>query len=482
MPPSPPPSSKAISLASAKGSAVAPSRHRRDRDDPTVPALLEFQSPSAGLLAVPVPRSARGVVWIIATMFAACLVALGLIKIDRVVTTQGKVVSAASLIVVQPLETSIVRSVKVKEGQTVHAGDILAELDPTFAAADEGALANQVATLQAEVTRLRAEAEGKPFVYTGNDPALELQAAVFAQREAEKNYKLETYRQRIAGLQATMQRAISDVAAYQERLVGAQRVEEMRKELERQQVGSKLNTLAAVDTRLEMQRNLQEQIHAVQSARNDMDAMIGERDSYLQNWKGDTSQKLSEESQKLTEARESLNKAQLKRQLVDLRADRDGTVLSVNHASVGSVLQSGNEFITLVPADAPLEVESNISGRDDGFVHVGDPVAIKFDTFPFAQYGLARGTVRIISADSFTAQDQARGRTEAAVPVSPNSTEPYYKARIAIDKVELRNVPEGFHLVPGMPITADIKVGQRTVMNYLLGRILPTVQTGMREP
>jgi HlyD family secretion protein len=157
-------------------------------------------------------------------------------------------------------------------------------------------------------------------------------------------------------------------------------------------------------------------------------------------------------------------------------------VLSVNHASVGSVLQSGTEFITLVPADAPLEVESNISGRDDGFVHVGDPVAVKFDTFPFTQYGLARGTVRTISADSFTAQDQAKGRTEGAVPVSPNSTEPYYKARVAIDKVELHNVPEGFHLVPGMPVTADIKVGKRTMLNYLLGRILPTVQTGMREP
>ena len=111
------------------------------------------------------------------------------------------------------------------------------------------------------------------------------------------------------------------------------------------------------------------------------------------------------------DARESLNKAQLRKQLVELRADRDATVLTVAKVSVGSVLQSGQQFITLVPADAPLEVEANIAGRDDGFVHVGDPVAVKFDTFPFIQYGLAYGTVRTISADSFTAQDEQRNPT-----------------------------------------------------------------------
>ena len=114
---------------------------------------------------------------------------------------------------------------------------------------------------------------------------------------------------------------------------------------------------------------------------------------------------------KLSDARESLNKAQLRRQLVELRADRDATVLTVAKVSVGSVLQSGQQFITLVPSDAPLEVEADIMGRDDGYVHVGDPVAIKFDTFPFTQYGMAYGTVRIISADSFNSQDDQRNPT-----------------------------------------------------------------------
>jgi HlyD family secretion protein len=63
-----------------------------------------------------------------------------------------------------------------------------------------------------------------------------------------------------------------------------------------------------------------------------------------------------------------------------------------------------------------------------------------------------------------------------------NSSDPYYRARIAIDRVELHGTPKGFRIMPGMPVTADIKVGKRTVLSYLLGRVLPVASEGMREP
>src|SRR5437879_12655219 len=137
------------------------------QDDPTRSAIVEFQSPTAALVAAPVPRAARGTIWAIGCMFAACLATMGLIPIDRVVTAQGKVVSQASTMVVQPLETSIVRSIDVTEGQSVHAGDLLARLDPTFASADVGALQAQVSSLQAEAARMQAEGEERSFQYSG---------------------------------------------------------------------------------------------------------------------------------------------------------------------------------------------------------------------------------------------------------------------------------------------------------------------------
>jgi HlyD family secretion protein len=446
-----------------------------------MPVILEFQSPSTAIANAPMPVAARGVIWIISSMFLAMAVAMSLIPIDRVVTAQGKVISQLPTIVVQPLDASIVRSIDVHEGQLVHSGQVLARLDPTFASADAGALVAQVASLQSQVSRLQAEAEGRTFTYTGLDPDLSLQAATYAQRQAEYTYKIENYTQKINSIVATIARANSDAAGYRSRLAVALSVEQMRRDLERMQVGSKLNTLAAVDSRSEMERNLHSAEDTAATAQRDLAAMIAERDGYVQTWHADVSQKLAEATGKLSDAQQSLNKAQLRRQLVELRADRDATVLTVAKVSVGSVLQPGQQFLTLVPADSPLEVEANISGREDGFVQVGDPVAIKLDTFQFTQYGMARGTVRIISPDSFTPQDDQRNPT-GAVPLPTNSGEPVFRARITIDRVDLHNTPDGFHLAPGMPVTADIKVGKRTMMSYLLGRVMPVASEAMREP
>lgn len=450
-------------------------------EDSTLPAVLEFQSPTTAIIAAPLPRAARRTIWIIGGMFAACVAAMWLIPIDRVVTARGKVVSQSPMVVVQPLEISIVRSIDVTEGQSVHAGDVLARLDPTFASADLGALQSQVSSLQAEVARMQAEVEQRSFQYSGADPPMVLQAAIYSQREAERQSKLEFYHQKIDALSSLAARSTADATAFRERLVVAQTVETMRKKLEALQVGSQLNALIAIDSRLEIERSLSTAINTGESAKAELAAMIAERDGYVQNWRVQTAQSLSEASRKLSDARESLNKALLRRQLVELHADRDATVLTVAKVSEGSVLQPGEQLITLVPADAPLEIEADIAGRDHGFVHVGAPVAVKFDTFPSTQYGLAHGTVRTISADSFTAQDSTKARSSSA-PVNPANAEPFYRSRITLDRLMLHDLPAGFQIMPGMPVAADIKVGKRTVMAYLLGRILPVMSEGMREP
>jgi hemolysin D len=471
MPLLPRPSSKAISTVP-------------DRADPTLPAILEYQSPSTAIINMPMPLIARNITLTIFSMIIALIVLASVVRVDQVVTAPGLVVAKAATMVVQPLENSIVRSIDVSVGDSVHAGEILARLDPTFAAADLGALTAQVSSLQAQASRMQAELDNRPFTYSGMDPNLTFQAAVYAQRQSEFNFKMENYRQKADSLSATLQRSRADITSYTDRLAYAKTLEEMRRELEKMNVGSKLNTLAAQDNRAEMQRSLDNARDQADGAQRDLAAMIAERNGYVQSWHNDVADKLTDVLQKLSDARQELNKAQLRRQLVELRAERDGTVLTIGRVSVGSVLQAGQEFITLVPADAPLEVEANISGRDDGHVHVGDPVAIKFDAFPFTQYGLAHGIVRLVSANSFTSVDDQRNPT-GALPMSGSSAQDssvYYRSRITLDSIDLHGTPPNFHLVPGMPVTADIKVGRRTLVGAILNRIVPLATEGMREP
>ena len=161
----------------------------RSRDDRTLPAILEFQWPSTAIINAPVPRSARGIVWMIASMVTLLVVAAGMIPVDQVVTARGIVVSKSPTIVVQPLETSIVRSIDVHEGQRVRAGDVLARLDSTFAAADLATLTAQVTSLEAEAARLQAEAADKSFTYAGEDPSWLLQVAIHEHRMAEFEFE-----------------------------------------------------------------------------------------------------------------------------------------------------------------------------------------------------------------------------------------------------------------------------------------------------
>jgi hemolysin D len=465
----PRPSSKAISTAA------------EDRMDPTLPVILEYQSPSTAIINMPMPRIARGFTLTLSSMIVVMCVLTGVIEVDRVVTAPGIVVARAATVMVQPLDTAIVRSIEVDPGDVVHAGQVLARLDPTFATADLGTLVAQVSTLQAQVSRMQAEIENRPFTYTGLDPNMAFQASIYGQRQAEFNYKLENYQQKADSLSATIARANADIVNYGDRLSYAKTLEQMRKDLERLNVGSKINTLSAMDTRAQMQDSLDNARQQQLGGQRDLAALIAERNGFIQNWHNDIGEKLTDALSKLSDARESLAKAQLHRQLVELRAEQDGTVMTVAKVSVGSVLNPGQEFITLVPTNAPLEIEANIAGADDGHVSLGDPVDIKFDTFQYSRYGLAHGTVRTVSPDSFSAQGEQRNPT-GAVPLPQQSQGVWYRSRITLEQIDLHNTPSNFHLSPGMPVLADIRVGKQTVLRYLLGRMIPLAKEGLREP
>ena len=446
-------------------------------------AVLEFHSPTAAVIAQPIPAAGRLTIWVVATTILSSIAISGSYPIDRVVTVPGKIVAKVPNVVVQPLDTSIVRQIAVHEGQLVHAGDKLAMLDPTFAAADAGASDAQVASLQAEVDRLEAESQGRAYTGTGSQPS-QLQAMLYAQRHAEQAAKLESYRQRIESARAKVSQTSSDINSYAEQYRVAEAKEAMRLKLEQMQVGSKLNTLDAGAQRAEVNRALQAAFASHAAAHSDLDGLIAERDGFIQQAKNETAQQLTEQGRKLADAREQQHKAALRRALVDLRAERDAVVLNVAKVSVGSVVQSGDELITLVPTDAPLAIQTSIPARDAGFAQPGNHAVIKFDTFPYTTYGYATGTLTTVSADSFANPQSNRDRPGRPAVGQPDADggAAFFRGAVSLDEVKLHDLPDGFRMTAGMPVTADIKVGKRTILSYLLSRVVPTLTEGMREP
>jgi HlyD family secretion protein len=140
-------------------------------------------------------------------------------------------------------------------------------------------------------------------------------------------------------------------------------------------------------------------------------------------------------------------------------------------------VQGAEPLIRLVPADVPLVAEVEIETRDVARVRVGDPATIKFQALPWQQYGLAQGVLKTVAPD--TVEDG--GEHEPAAGAPPRGPI-HYRARVALTETKFRNLPQGFALRPGMRLVADIKIGRRSVLEYVLNPLTRVVDESLREP
>jgi hemolysin D len=452
-------------------------------------ALLEFQSPTLTLIARPAPMSARMTTWLLASSLVAILVVIGTVPVDRTVSSPGVLLASAPNVIVQPFEQAIVRKIYVKDGQTVKKGDLLAELDPTFAASDVQATRAQMESLRAQVSRLKAELADKPYVSDGTQYG-QLEELAYLQRHQQFTFTIEDYDQKIKSLEAKVASAEADIASLGKQVGKLRSVEDIRHQLERMQVGSKLNTYQAELDREGGQQKLDDAKHALEGAKRDLASETAERDAWRHQWYSDTQTQESQQERLLSDMEGQQKKNALREKLLAMRAEADSVVLSVSRVAPGTVLQAGMELMTTVPVDAPLNVVTLVDGGNAGFVRPGDQASIKFDTLPYFRYGYAMGHVARVSADSFTDPTQGITDPQSTVPnTSDTSTHNngmapvyYYRAFIDIDQMKLRNPPSSFALKPGMPVEVDINVGKRTFLAYLLDRVLPFFGRSAREP
>lgn len=419
---------------------------------------------------------ARATVLTLVAMFACVIAVMCVTRLDRVVTSsEGKIVSARQINVLQALDPSIIKSIDVQEGDVVKAGQLLATLDPTFAAADVRQLRQQVASLEAEIARDRAQLTSQPLVmpqWTDAELAkyAKQQTAYYDQQVAQYNAQVRSFDAKILQTEATMAKFESDRNRYQEREDIAHNIEDMRAILAAHGSGSKLNLYTSQDQRVEMSRTLEFDQNSVAEARNTLASLKADREAFVQQWSTQLSQDLATAGPSLDNARAQLVKAEKHSDLVRLTAQENSVILTVSKVSVGSVLKQGDTLITTMPAEAPAEAEFRILSRDVGFIRTGDRCTLKVDAFNYMEHGVATGAVRWISDNAFTTDDDGR-------PVSA-----YYKGRCGVDQMHFIKVPDKFRLIPGMSLQADINVGTRSVAMYLLGGVFRIFNESMREP
>jgi hemolysin D len=441
---------------------------------PRPAVVAQFQSDAIEVEERTPPRIARLTLYSVVGLIVAAVTWASVSHVDMIVTAQGKLTTTRPNLVVQPLETSVIREIHVRAGDVVNQGDPLATLDPTFSQADLDQLRTRVAAFDATINRLKAELGGYDYVVsdpTNSDDVL--QGKMFAQRRTFYDTQLRNFDAQIASAQANLKTGQDEEAVLVQRLETMTSIETMRGTLMAKEVGSRLNLLLSRDARLEVDSNLSrvrgslvDYEHKVEKARADQQVFVEE-------FRKTDYQDLVETIGKRNGAAEDLKKVELRRQLIMLKAPADAIVLEVASRTVGSVVREAETMFVLVPRDVPLQAEVNVEGKDIGQVAVGQPVRIKFEAFPFQKYGTGTGTVRVVSQDTFTPDPKSESAHRMPAP--------YYRVLVDITDATLRLRPERIQMIPGMAVTAEMKVGRRSVISYFLYPLLRGLDESIRE-
>jgi HlyD family secretion protein len=420
----------------------------------------------------PLPPMARITVHLLVAALLSFLGWAWLSEVDLIVTARGRLVTPLPNIVVQPLETSIVQTIDVRAGQVVHKGDRLATLDPTFAQADGSQLKSKLDSLNTQWASLDAELSGERMERSGAESAdSKIQSRLSKERQSSYQSQIRRQMESIARLRSSLETARRDEEGQQARVKGLKEMEVMTDDLVSKKLAVKSRLLDVRDRLMEAERGTELARNRQIEIRRELSALEAEKAAYETGWR----QKMLEEMLAVSRERDAvsdqLQKADLRQSRVILTAPADAVVLEVAKLSPGSIVKEAEPFFTLVPISDVLEADVQIDSVDVGYIKIGSVASVKIDAYPFQKHGMLDGSLRTVSRDAF--------RRDAGAATGMDA---YYGGRVSLGTVKLQDLPTNATLLPGMTLTAEILVGKRSVLSYLLWPLTKAAKESIREP
>jgi hemolysin D len=457
----------------------------RDREELAfLPAALEIVETPPSPLGRAIGATLIGV-------FVLALAWSSLGHVDIVATAPGKIIPTGYSKVIQPFETGVVRAIMVANGQNVNAGDVLIELDSTINEGETNHLRADLQSAQLDIARIHAALTDTddPLVAfqppEGANPALvAIQRQFLLAQVAEHRAKIaaldgqRTQKEaELATISATVDKLEAVIPTIEERV-------NIRKTLN--EYGNKLQYFEVLQQLTESQQERLVQKSHLKEARAAVAAIIETRGQTKAEFRRTLFTELTEGERKAAGLAADLSKAEQRTKLQQLTAPVSGMVQQLAVHTVGGVVTPAQSLMVIVPSDSSLEIEAMVSNHDVGFVHAGDEVEIKVDTFDFTRYGLLHGRVLSISSDAIV-RDAAGDKGSEKQPGSnaassePKGQELTYAARVSVDRTQMQVEDKKVNLSPGMAVTAEIKTGSRLIISYLLSPLIKYKQESLRE-
>jgi adhesin transport system membrane fusion protein len=383
-------------------------------------------------------RTSRHLVMLMGASLAVSLLWAATFHLEEITRGTGKVIPSSREQVIQSLDSGVLAELLVREGDAVVKDQVLLRIDdarsgPVFREAREKWIA-----LSAQAARLQAEAYGTPLRYpqhVKSEPAV-------VRRETQ-------------AFQIRRQALDEEMDAMQQSMIQLTRELDLTAPLVEQGVMSEVELL-----------RLKRQLADMQSR------MAERRNRYLT----DASNEWVRVESELSQSRESTLAREDAFKRTVIRAPMDGIVKYVQQTTLGSVIQSGQSILEIVPVKDDMLVEAYVKPTEVAFLKVNQPAVVKLSAFDFNKYGGLQAVLEHISPD--TLRDENKVRKPGSAPV--DLEEGYYRILVRIIDQRLERHGMLMNATPGMTATVEIKTGQKTVLEYLL-RPLQSVTQALRE-
>ena len=386
-------------------------------------------------------------------------------KVDRVVRASGRLVPADRAQVVQHLEGGIISGILVREGQIVERDAELILIADVQAQSQVGERTVRLNSLRAQLARLQAEAEGDGAPETGaiRDPDVERELLVLAARREKMEQSIRVLREQLDQRKQEIREAETGKAGLlREHAVAVQQLAVV-KDMFARKAASRLELLEAqsrVERFTTQMQDIDASIPKLNAAIRELDGRVSEMTAQF---RSDARTKLAEVEVEMRRLEEEINAGNDRLERTAIRSPVRGVVNRLYTNTVGGVVRAGDPLVEITPLGERLMIEASITPRDRAEIIPGLPTVIRISAYDYATYGTLKGRVVEVSADT----------------LADDKGERYYRVRISVEPASLANF--GRDLAPGMTASADVVLGQRTILRYLLSPVLRFRDEALRD-
>ncbi|QDL07675.1 HlyD family secretion protein [Brasilonema octagenarum UFV-E1] len=422
-------------------------------------------------------------------------------KVDETESARGRLEPKGAT---QKLDSPVggsVTAVKVKEGETVKAGQVLLELDSQVVKTElnqvqtkldglqnrrksSELLKNQLTlsvrtqqqqnqaqllAKQSQVDQARRNLDTLKSVYNlQKEEKLAKVAQVQQALDSSKSaYKLAEVR-----LQASQEKVPRYKKAYQDGVMPQERFEEIQQSAKenyeyllraksdiaqtqsslKEQQSSYQRTIQQAQSEIqqaqlkaeEEQRNYQSLVHTGELAQLKAEEQLKELQAQIDSVQSEISQ---------TQSQLTASNIQLQQRVV--RSPIDGVIFEFPTTKPGAVLQPGQRVAQIAPLQVGVVLKAVIPNQHSGFLKAGMPAKVKFDAYPFQEYGIVSAKVNWISPDSKVTQ-------------TPQGNVENFELEITLDKQYIENGNKRLQFIPGQTATAEVVIRQRRIIDFIL--------------